>query len=261
MSSDGRRRPGPIVIGLLAGVVAASAAAISRYDALTRPNGPPVLWLPFLLGLTWVIVSGLASGLIAYYAWEQRQNNAPVADLLVRTVSEALAEAIIGDGLLRYDALDRFKFIALDAIARIMRPSTDPKRTIRVVLFEPSQGDRIPSHTGKPLPVNARYDAGSPFWKAARHFLEQSEAQTFLTSEHPPPGEWAHLMFPDPDSDRPSYVLRHKIGTEDRWLALLCIDAWDMGRHTEEQLRTVLSIARYLCAALVLQSLLGKRVR
>jgi hypothetical protein len=83
-----RSRPRPLLRATIAGVGAAVAAGATRYDALTKPGGPGILWRPLLVSSVIVVVAALVGGIIVYWSAKKERQ-----EYDKRQLEEARAEA------------------------------------------------------------------------------------------------------------------------------------------------------------------------
>ena len=275
--SNGRKAPRPLIRGLVGGVGGAAALAATRYDALSKPGGPPILWEPLLLAAFFVSLAALGAGAALYWTgkkelreFEAAHSESRRADKLVADRTRIMAAVnAISDTLNNLTALKgspaltefigRYKQIATDSIAavtyllqgggdvavRVMFAEYDEAQ--QSLVMDGSQLVALRGPEGKQWPLSdLRLDTHHvAVVNAAAAFLKEPVEYRQGDSETSSP-EIVHLRSPD----NPDHYVRLKVCTGQRVFGVVFVDMWGSTLLPRTDMHPILSVTRILAAGL-----------
>ncbi|SDT78930.1 hypothetical protein SAMN04489716_8575 [Actinoplanes derwentensis] len=276
-AATANKPPRPILRAALVGLAGGAAVGAGRYDALTEPGGPGILWRPLLISVSFILLAILGAGAATYFASKKDLNennrNAAEADQAIRSRSLLLATinsvtgaqnelvSLKGDQRLP-EFSGRFKQVATDAVAKmtlILQGDTGDGAGVRVMFAEYDQskmevildGTQILAEhgefpDGKLEKSDLNIDATYPeLMKAANEFANGDVGCRDGDAQARAP-ELTRLRSPD----QPSHYVRIKIASGKQIHGVMFVDIWGSTLLPKSDLHLMLSVARLLSAGL-----------
>lgn len=278
LRANTKGRPRPLLRGILLGLAGALAAAATRYDALAKPGGRSVFWLPLVIAIGAVIVAGFAAGAVLYWPAKKELNEAERADaeaskaveqakradrILARRdeilavlalLAEGQSELVSAASEKRSEYLGRFKERAVEGtvrVTRLLQESEDVE--VRGMFIEydesPRAGEpqliRGPMNGQRPL-IDMRLEGDDDFSRAVLKFMAQKSPQFYVGDPNETHPDIQRLRF----NDGADHFLRMKVTSRLRAYGLLCVDTWGTATLSREDIAPVLAIAKLLAAGL-----------
>jgi hypothetical protein len=283
-----KKRPRPLLRGLIAALCGAIAAVATRYDALSKPGGRSVLWLPIVIAVVVTLAAGIAAALTLYLPAKKELNEAARADdealnaqrqglrasrILIkrdqalaglRDLSERQNELIAAKPTRRPELTGLFKQKAVEGAAstvQLFQESDEVK--VRAILIEYNGPLEVVSKKAhaltdqeEPLFVPGPMSGQPLFGLKFDANDDFSRAALKLINSDTPPFYLADASENDPDivklalPGRADHFLRIRIASGPRKYGLLCVDTWGTQALTENEVAPALAIAKLLSAGL-----------